>query len=329
MIKQEHQPQTVAIAAQDGYRLQGSLWKHPTSDHTVRPVVVINPATSVRSRYYARFAAFLYSHGFNVVTYDYRGIGGSRPRTLRGFNASWMDWGTQDFEGVLRFVAEEFPGQPVQVVAHSVGGFLIGLAESNHLISRVFTMGAQFAHWQDYAQERRLSMLWKWHVVMPTLAAVFGYFPGKRLGWMEDTPRGVVHDWTARHPRFEDAYRTGPRAMTAPERQGLVDRFAQIRGAILALSVTDDEFGTVPAIERLLGYFTRSEATHLRIAPAMLGLEAIGHFAFFNNRFEHSLWKIPLTWLQKGHVPDNAPGLVSTYPPTVNAASSMIQSMTN
>lgn len=312
MIKQGHQPQTVAIAARDGYRLQGLLWQHATSDHPVRPLVVINPATSVHSRYYARFAAFLYSHGFNVVTYDYRGIGGSRPRTLRGFNASWMDWGTQDFEGVLRFVAEGFPGQPVQVVAHSVGGFLIGLAESNHLISRVFTMGAQFAHWQDYARERRLSMLWKWHVVMPTLAAVFGYFPGKRLGWMEDTPRGVVHDWTARHHRFEDAYRTGLRAMTAPERQGLVDRFTQMRGAILALSMTDDEFGTVPAIERLLGYFTRSEATHFRIAPAMLGLEAIGHFAFFNNRFEQSLWQIPLTWLQKGQVPDNAPGVAVT-----------------
>jgi predicted alpha/beta hydrolase len=324
-----HQPQPIAIAARDGYRLQGLRWQHASSDQPARPVVVINPATSVQSRYYARFAAFLFAHGFDVVTYDYRGIGGSRPRTLRGFDASWIDWGTQDFEGVLRFVAAGFPGQPVQVVAHSVGGFLIGLAESNHLISRVFTMGAQFAHWRDYARERRLSLLWKWHVVMPALAALLGYFPGKRLGWMEDTPRGVVHDWTARHPRFEDAYRSGRRAMTAHERQGLVDRFAEMRGAILALSVTDDEFGTVPAIERLLGYFTRSETTHLRIAPAMLGLETIGHFAFFNNRFEHTLWQIPLGWLQHGQVPGNAPGDVVPPAAAVSAASAMIQSITS
>ncbi len=324
-----HQPQTIAIAARDGYPLQGLRWQHAPSVHPSRPVVVINPATSVHSRYYARFAAFLYAHGFDVVTYDYRGIGGSRPRTWRGFDASWIDWGAQDFEGVLRFVADGFPGQPVHVVAHSVGGFLIGLAESNHLISRVFTMGAQFAHWQDYARTRRVSMLWKWHVVMPALATILGYFPGKRLGWMEDTPRGVVHDWTARHPRFEDAYRTGRRAMTAHERQGLVDRFAQMRGAILALSITDDEFGTIPAIERLLGYFTRCETTHWRIAPAMLGLKAIGHFAFFNNRFEHSLWQIPLAWLQRGQLPGNAPGDVITPAPAVNTASAMIQSMTN
>jgi predicted alpha/beta hydrolase len=300
---------SMIIPARDGYPLQATVWAFGSAPPcSPRPVVVINPATSIHSRYYARFAAYLHANGFDVVTYDYRGIGGSRPASLRGFEASWIDWGMQDFEGILRFVAQRFPGQPIQVVAHSVGGFLVGLAESNHLVSRVFTMGAQFAYWKDYARHRRLSMLWRWHVVMPALALVFGYFPGKRLGWLEDTPRGVVRDWTARHPRFEDAYRKGRRVMTAEQRRQLVERFSRVKGETLALSMTDDEFGTMPAIHRLLGYFKNSPATHLRIAPSMLGLSEIGHFAFFHARFEDSLWPIPLAWLRDGRVPDDAPG---------------------
>ena len=121
----------LSVRAEDGYVLKGFVWRHDGTEQGLRPVVIINPATSVRCLYYAQFAAFLYRHGFDVVTYDYRGIGESRPASLKGFHAGWLDWGRLDFEAVLRHVAADFPGQPVQVVAHSVGGVLIGLAASN------------------------------------------------------------------------------------------------------------------------------------------------------------------------------------------------------
>lgn len=313
MSNHSHQPQKFLVSAVDGYPLDASAWiNHSETLFSTRPVVIINPATSVHSRYYSHFANYLFANGFDVVTYDYRGIGNSRPESLRGFDASWIDWGTQDFEGILRFVATRFRGQPIHVVAHSVGGFLVGLAESNHLVSRVFTMGAQFAYWKDYALPRRLAMFWRWHVVMPALAAIFGYFPGSRLGWLEDTPLGVVHDWTARYPRFEDAYRTGHRAMTSERRQQLVERFSQMKGETLALSISDDDFGTIPAINRLLDYFKNSPVIHLRVAPSMLGLTQIGHFAFFNNRFKDSLWRIPLSWLRDGRIPEDSPGQLIT-----------------
>ena len=313
MSSHSHAPQRFLVSAADGYPLDVSAWiDHTESPITKRPVVIINPATSVHSRYYSNFANYLYANGFDAITYDYRGIGNSRPKNLRGFDASWIDWGAKDFEGILRFVAVRFPGQPIYVVAHSVGGFLVGLAESNHLVRRVFTMGAQFAYWKDYAHNSRLSMCLRWHVVMPVLAAIFGYFPGKRLGWLEDTPLGVIHDWTARHPRFEDAYQKGRRAMTLERRQQLVERFSQMKGETLALSVTDDDFGTIPAINRLLDYYKNSPVTHLRVAPSMLGVDQIGHFAFFNTRFKESLWRIPLTWLRDGRIPEDAPGELVT-----------------
>lgn len=304
----------IAFAAADGFVLRGRCWRHAHPDDA-RPVVVINPATSVLARYYARFAGFLFAHGFDVVSYDYRGIGESRPERLAGFEAGWIDWGRLDFEAALQYALTHFPRQPVHVVAHSVGGFLVGLAPSARHVSRVFTMGAQYAYWRDYARGRRLGLLLKWHVVMPALTAVFGYFPGRRLGWLEDTPRGVVRDWTARQPRLEEMWRAGRAAQAGPKSAALLAGFAAVHAGTLAVSLSDDEFGTVAAVRRLLAYFRNSPRTHLHLTPQAAGQAQVGHFAFFHSRFEHSLWKIPLEWLRHGRLPPHPAGEVFRWRP--------------
>ena len=68
--------------------LGGLEWRQHTP-HASRAVVIINAATSVRCSYYARFAEYLFSHGMDVMLFDYRGIGASRTGSLRGFKASW------------------------------------------------------------------------------------------------------------------------------------------------------------------------------------------------------------------------------------------------
>lgn len=308
---QESSSSEVSFVAADGFLLRGHLWEAlSTQKPADRPIVIINPATSVRARYYARFAAFLHGHGFDVLTYDYRGIGESRPPSLRHFQAGWLDWGRQDFEAALTFVTTRLPEQPIYVVAHSIGGFLIGLAASSHRIERVFTMGAQYAYWRDYAPNRRLSMLVKWHVVMPVVTRLFGYFPGKRLGWLEDTPQGVVRDWTAPYPHFEDMWRRGSFRVPEAELQMLTERFSTVRGTTLALSLSDDEFGTIPAIQRLLRYYRNSPRTHLHIEPEDIGQTSVGHFGFFHSRFESSLWRLPLQWLRNGCLPADVPGCI-------------------
>ena len=304
-------PEAIRIQATDGYSLGAVVWRHPGSSSVPRPVVIINPATSVRSLYYARFADYLHAHGCDVLTYDYRGIGESAHGSLRGLPADWIDWGTCDFEGVLRYVAAHFPGQPIDVAAHSIGGFVIGLAGSSHRLRRIFTMGAQFAYWRDYAPNERTRMVLRWHVVMPLLARVLGYVPGKRLGWMEDTPKGVALDWARMGPRFELSLRRGRRLPDdVPDRMALVRRFGQVRAPILALGIDDDPFGTVPAIDRLLDYYRHSERHHLRLAPAAMGQDEIGHFAFFHQRFRESLWPIALDWLHNQTLPSPWSGTV-------------------
>jgi predicted alpha/beta hydrolase len=300
-------PTPFAVRAADGFAIKGLFWRRPEGDRRARPVVIINPATSVRCRYYARFAAFLFREGLDVICYDYRGIGESRPATLRGFEAGWLDWGSLDFDAIVRHAALACPGQPVHVVGHSIGGFLIGLAGSSHAIGRVFTVGAQFAYWRDYAPASRAALIAKWHIAMPLLTLLFGYFPGRRLGWLEDTPKGVVRDWVLSHPRFEDKWR-GRAAARTLDRHALVLRFAAVTAPMLAVSLTDDEFGTIPAIERALAYFTQSPRQHLRISPEAIGAPSIGHFGFFHSRFERTLWPLALEWLRFGRLRADCPG---------------------
>lgn len=288
--------------AADGFILGGFTWQHPTQD-TQRPVVIINAATSVRCRHYSRFADYLFANGFDVITYDYSGIGESRPESLKDLKASWSDWGALDFEAMLNRAQREFPGQPIDVVGHSFGGCAAGLGASGQVIRRLVTVGAQFAYWRDYAPAHRRRMFGKWHVLMPLITMFFGFFPGKRLGWLEDTPAGVVRDWSTPTARYEK--RPSGRAIVA--RLGALP-FAMVSAKTLAISVTDDPYGTIPAIERLLGYFTGGSNTHLRIAPEDIGEQQVGHFAFFRSAYQATLWPIALSWLQSGTLAPGTPG---------------------
>ncbi len=307
-------PEAITIRAADSYALRGWLWEHPKPCCCL-PVVIINAATSVRCRYYTPFADYLHQQGWNVVTYDYRGIGGSRHHSLRSLKADWIDWGQHDFEGVLRYVTKRFPGQPVDVVGHSAGGFIIGLAASARRIRRIFTMGAQYAYWRDYAPEVRRSMFLRWHLAMPLLAWLFGYVPAKRLGWMEDTPKGVALDWARMGPRFEHSVRRNGEAQEGvTEAEMLVRGFARVQAPILALGIDDDPFGTRPALDRLLEYYSSSERYHLRLAPSALGQPSIGHFAFFHERFRELLWPLALAWLRTELPPTTFPGELNYRP---------------
>jgi predicted alpha/beta hydrolase len=313
----------IELSADDGHALAGHMWRHIRDVTLPRPVVIINAATSVRCQYYARFAKYLFNAGADVLIYDYRGIGLSRAGSIKNSQAGWLDWGQRDFEAVLQYAIKAFPTQPIHVVGHSVGGVLIGLAPSNHRISRVFTMGAQHAYWPDYLARKRLAMWLKWHCVMPAVTHVMGYFPGKRLGWLEDTPAGVVRDWVVMRANFLDTYRQpgGSCRLSDAECEFLEARFSALTAPTLALSVSDDPYGTTPAIERLLKLYVAAPRWHLRVTPKSINAPNIGHFAFFHSRFETQLWPIARQWLldeqQPDQIGDNATkwGNLKQYPP--------------
>jgi len=283
----------VKIRCRDGVSLGGHFW--PAGGPPAGSVI-INPATGVLARYYHFYARFLSQHGFDVLTYDYRGIGLSRPARLRGCGYRWRDWGERDFDAALLFLREKTPGAPLHVVGHSIGGFLPGFSENARLVTRVLTVGAQYAYWGDYAPARRLRLFLKWHCAMPALTAIYGYFPGKRLGWLEDLPKGVANEWSFRRAALE-------RSFPACERNVIRARFAAVSAPVLAVAVWDDELGTVPAINRTLRYYRGAKATKVLLRPRDLGEESTGHFGLFHARHADGFWRETLRWLRDGENP--------------------------
>ncbi|KAA2213008.1 alpha/beta hydrolase family protein [Teichococcus oryzae] len=282
--------EAVSLACADGVRLGGHFWR---AAGPARGAVVVNAATGVLARYYHRYARFLSAHGFHALTYDYRGIGASRPASLRGCGYRWHQWGTLDCDAALRLMRRQWPDLPLHVVGHSIGGFLPGFAPSAPAIGRILTVGAQYAYWRDYRAADRAGLFLKWHVAMPLVTALCGYFPGRRLGWLEDLPAGVANEWSFRRARME-------RSLAPQQRAAILARFAAVRAPILAVIVADDPLGTAPAIRRALRYYRNAPQREVVLAPDDLGVPGIGHFGLFHARFENSFWADSLAWLGRG-----------------------------
>ena len=299
-----HIESPIHIPAADAYPLGATLF-YSDAAHVPQTVAIINCATGVKASYYARYARFLAAHGYLAITYDYRGIGASRPASLRRLRATKFDWGSMDFEGIMQWAIKNFPDARIVVVGHSIGGVLPGFSASNWRIDRMLTVAAQFAYWQDYAERARYRMLLKWHVVMPLATALTGFFPGRRLGWLEDLPSGVAYEWAFRRAALAP-YNADDPPESAAKQRGVTRYFPQLRCPLLAYSITDDDFGTPAAVLRLLRYYRGSDRTHVVVSPGEFALPAIGHFAFFHDRFSRNLWPESLAWLNTGSMPRHA-----------------------
>lgn len=294
-------PLPIEFPAGDGYRLGGYYWPGPARP---RGAVLINAATGVAARYYQRYGQWLQEQGFRVLAWDYRGIGQSRPERLGRLRATKQDWGALDCEGALQALLQRAPGLPLLAVCHSIGGFALGLAPSLERVERALFVGCQYAYWKDYHPARRLGYLARWHLFMPALAGLLGYFPGRRLGWLEDLPRGVALEWGLRlHPSFHRYYRFLPHARPPLPGPALEERMGRFQGRILALADRQDEYATPAASRRLLDYFRQGERHFVQLDPQAQGLPALGHFGFFHDRFRDSLWPQSARWLLHGESP--------------------------
>ena len=275
----------VRVPARDGYTLAGTVY---TPDTPAPPTVVIASATAVRRRYYDAFARFLASRGFRVLTFDYRGIGDSRPPSLRGFPAVMHEWGELDLSAVVDWAGKQWPGAPLLIVGHSVGGQLAGFVDSLDKVQAMLSVGAQSGYWRHWPRGPKAArMALNWYALIPGVARALGYVPGF-LGIGEDLPAGVAREWAAwgRRPHYLfDGY---------PER---VARFARYRGPLRAHSFSDDPYAPRAAVAALLAFYAGAPVEHLHRAPAELAVPAVGHFGFFRERFRDSLWMEAAQWL--------------------------------
>ncbi len=252
--------------------------------------VLLHPATAVTQLYYAPFAAWLAGRGFNVVTYDYRGTGRSRPRSLRGVQVSMSDWIDEDVAAVTRWAAARFPDAPLLAVGHSVGGHAIGLSpETARLRAAVLIASHAGASRGVRGRIERLRVRFLLRVLAPVLCALFGYMPGRRIGLGEDLPRDVMLQWAG--------WTALPRYFFDDPAVDAAARMARVRIPLLVLGFDDDPWATPQAVDMLVGHMVNAQINRGTVRPREAGVPAIGHMGFFRRRCEAVLWKEVADWL--------------------------------
>jgi predicted alpha/beta hydrolase len=285
----------ITFPATDGFALAATLYL-PLSAR--RNAVLINSATAVPRKIYRGFASYLARRGSAVLTYDYRGIGGSRPPpprgskkapSLAGFEATMADWAAKDVTAAVNWMHERYDTLPLRYVGHSFGGQALGLLPNNQLISRALLVAAQAGSWKLIAHPERYRVALLLNVLGVPLTHLFGYAPG-RIGLGEDLPKGVFMQWVDWVMR--ERYMFDDKSLVA------LANFPFYRGALRALCFTDDPWATWPAVEMLCAGFESVTPEIISIAPEDAGVPEIGHFGFFRPEHRDTLWRAAAEWLE-------------------------------
>lgn len=279
--------ETVRVVARDGYMLSGTWY---IADNPDEKVVLINSATGVKQGYYADFATFLSKQGVNVYTFDYRGIGDSRPDNLSHMLSDMKDW-AKDVDGMIAHITHVHPRSHLIILGHSVGGQLIGMTNLGSQADAVIMIGSQTPFWKLYPGAwMKTKLLVLWYLVIPLFTKLFGYFPASILRLFEDLPPNVALQWArwakSRNYAFEEC----------PALRG---NFAALDQHALMISFSDDLLAPYPAVLDLKRCYSGMKIDHRHYEPDDLALQHIGHFGFFKKKSTSAMWREVELWIHQ------------------------------
>jgi len=282
----EVEPESVLFLAKDGYQL-GAL-RYPATC-PLRGHLIVAGATGVPQLFYRRFAQFAARRGYSTLTLDYRGVGKSKPATLRGFRMRYLDWAYLDLSAALSLMTSD--GVPLFLVGHSFGGHAFGLLDNHHQVTGFYTFGTG-AGWHGWMPRgEQLKVLFMWHVFGPLVTRWKGYLAWSAFGFGEDLPLDVYRDWKrwSGYPRyfFDD-----------PGQQALQAKYDAITTPMVAANASDDVWATPASRDAFMTAYRNASVELVTIDPAANGIKGIGHMGYFR-RDAQPLWEDVLQWFER------------------------------
>ncbi|SEL52652.1 Predicted alpha/beta hydrolase [Roseateles sp. YR242] len=275
-------PLALTLTAADGYRLSAKCFP---AQGAARGRLIVAGATAVPQGFYRRFAAFAAARGYETLTFDYRGLGGSRPAHLKGFRMDLLDWGRLDLAAAVAHMAQ--PDLPLYIVGHSYGGHALGVLPNHDKVAGVYVFGTG-AGWHGYMPLlERLRVQLMWNLVLPVLTWWKGYCPWSMLGLGEDLPIDVYRQWRhwCQFPRyfFDD-----------PAMQGIEHEFAAIRTPIVAVNALDDLWARPQSRDAFVAAYRNAPLIRTDLDPHTVGGK-VGHMGYFRSGAE-PLWQNALNF---------------------------------
>lgn len=273
------------LRANDGVTLRATLFEPST---VAVASVVVASAMGVRRRLYSSFATYLASHGFRVLTFDYRGIGDSLNAGDVFGRTNLVDWAEQDLAAAHAHMTAQSPELPLLHIGHSVGGQLLALLPNVH-VKAALMVGSQSGYHQHWPGILRPAMVLFWHTV-PWLVRATGCLPMRALGQGEDIPPHVANQWAewGRDTRYLGKYleaRDGAPTST-------------YSGPIRLYAVLDDNYAPPRSVRALTGIFAHAETAVIDLDPASVDARKTGHFGVFREKIGREIWAQQAAWLR-------------------------------
>lgn len=264
--------QEIPITTEDGF--SSVITTFTDNSYTAStPVFICLPAMGVPARFYRPLVKSLVKTGYNAVTSDLRGNEKHSVRASRKMNFGYHEMITYDWPAIIKASQEQFPGNPIYLIGHSISGQLsaLYLSVNKEPVKGLITIASPSLFFRKFGRglKVRLMMLMGSQISYLT-ALIFGYFPGKKIGLGGIEARNVVKDWS-----FEAL--TGCFNITN-NNNNFEKQLRDIQCPVLAISLDGDPLAPLSAVKYFHRKLKRADVTFLHLTAEDFGLKKHDHF---------------------------------------------------
>ncbi len=274
--------ENIMIEAEDGFLLS-TLYACPAKKST--GTIVISSATGVKKEFYINFANYLIGKGYNVLLFDYRGIGGSIPCTLKNLRASMHEWGTKDMNAILNHLVQQKGLQDIIWVGHSVGAQLIGFLHNHQHIKKVIAVNSALGYWGYFPFPVKWMIWGLWYFIGPAMVKVYGYGAMQKIGWGENLTSNMMREWRSwclSKTYFKHSLLTMIQQ----------DKFYQFTVPITSVYTSDDFIANDKTVPLMMKFFPNAPQKIVKLRVKDFTHEKVGHTGIFRKKFANELWPL-------------------------------------
>jgi predicted alpha/beta hydrolase len=272
----------VQISCQDGYNLNAHFY--PATQVTSKPPVLLCPATGITKQFYHKFCCWLQDQGYDILVFDFRGIGESLYGSIKDSKASIVQWGQLDIPAAIDALLAQTQKEQVLLLGHSAGGQLLGIVPNHHKVAKVVAVSGSTGHVKGLAGKTRLLGPVMFDIIFPIARYTLGYGPTQAIGMGENLPQDVAKQWAdfCNKP----GYILNAIGKTVSSKD---DFHHNIHCPITVLWSSDDEIATKANVQDLLRLYPNAKTQHIELNPQSYGYKEIGHMLMFKSSHQ-KLW---------------------------------------
>jgi predicted alpha/beta hydrolase len=278
----------VKITCVDQFAIAATIYSPKKS---LKGAILIGPATGIQRQFYASFAAFLAEHGYGVITFDNRGIGGSLIGSVSESDASLQCWGEKDMPAVLEQLKTTFPNTKYHLIGHSAGGQLVGLMHNAKDFTSIFNFASSSGQLKNMSGTYAIKAHFFMNFFIPLSNTLYGHTKSQWLGMGEPLPKVVAQQW--REWCNSEGYVKASFGKTIHSHF-----YDDLSTPSMWVNADDDDIAIDANVEDMLSVFTKINAEKLTLSAGDYALDEIGHMKFFSRKSQ-VLWIHALNWLEK------------------------------